>query len=181
MSLSSMANLAIQRQRNETDTTPGPRSLKEMASADGGGAADTTITAAMKTIVAYIPTEIVTIYVAVLAAAPPAPPGKPEELLAWQLWAFGIFLFTTPVAVWVLYAVKTKAGGSPLPKSPGEWPIWEMAAATICYVAWAGAMPQSPLQSLGYGQALASVVMLVVTTAVGMVAPLFQKTLPVPK
>src|SRR4051812_25859672 len=84
----------------------------------------------------YIPTEVVTLYVAVSTALQPdktqdaantAMNANPKSL--WI--AFWVFLVATPLAVWVIYASKVKAAGKPVPVNYGAWPLWEMTAALI--------------------------------------------------
>jgi hypothetical protein len=121
----------------------------------------------------YIPTEVLTLYVAVLAVV------QQESKVTPVGWlAFWIFLFLTPIIVWLVYGAKLKALQKPLPLKFGAWPVWEMFAATVAYTAWAFALPHSPFTEYGwYSSALSGVAVLVVSTLLGLLAPIFQKSL----
>lgn len=140
----------------------------------GANQPQTPLATALEAIVAYIPTEIVTTYVAVLAAINDGGRSQSGQWVAF--WAFAV---VTPVTVWIVFATKIRAAGEPLPLTPTAWPMWELAAASIAFVAWAYALPESPFSSFTwYRPALATVVILVVTFALGLVAPLFQPRAP---
>ena len=132
------------------------------------------VTSALKVIATYIPTEVLTLYVAVLAAIR-VPDQNNQDLKV----AFYSFLLITPLAVWLVYAAKVKAVGKKLPLAPKSWPLWEMFAATVAYAAWALTLAQNPfVVSSWYSPALAAVVVLIVSTFVGLLAPLFQRPIP---
>ena len=121
----------------------------------------------------YIPIEVITLYVAVLAAIHQA--GKvttPDWVVFW------LFLVATPIVVWLVYGAKLKGLQIPLPFNPKQWPIWEMVAALLAYAAWAFALPNSPFTIFPwYSSGLAGIAVLVVSTGLGLLAPLFQKPL----
>jgi len=130
------------------------------------------LTDALQVIVAYIPTEVLTLYVAVLTTLQ-SPAKEP-------LWvAFWGFLVGTPVVVWILFATKLNAAGRSKPWSPRQWPIWEMLAATVSFFVWAFALPGNPwAQSFHwYTPALAGVMALVVSALLALLAPLCQQPL----
>lgn len=142
----------------------GPAPASPAAAANG-------VNTALHVIFGYIPTEILTLYVAVLAALEqPGPVTKPEWI------PFFTFLIATPVVVWLLYAAKVKAAQKPVPASPSQWPVWEMFAATVAYSAWAFALPNSPFTSYHwYSSAIAAIIVLLASTALGLLAPFFQR------
>jgi hypothetical protein len=126
----------------------------------------------LRTVTTYIPTEVLTLYVAVVAALQPA-----GATPAWI--TFWCFLICTPVVVWVVYAIKAKTAKSPFPAAIRTWPLWEMIAGSIAYVAWAFALPGSPFASWAhYSAALAGVIVLVASTILGLLAPLFARSIP---
>jgi len=182
MSIASMSSVAFVR-RQDVDLAQvapagaAPNSLKEIELATAGTPdSQNAVTTALKVIVTYIPTEVLTLYVAVLAAIQ-----LPDRTSYRPLWvAFFCFLAATPVAVWLLYAAKVITAGKELPVAPRTWPVWEMSAATIAYVAWAFALPESPFkyEFAWYTPALAGVIVLITSTVLGLVAPLFQRTIP---
>lgn len=170
--------------------TPPSTSLPLTQVPEGQGA--TEVNTAMNVLFGYIPTEIVTLYVAFLTALQkgveqlgkgPAPPVE-ASILGTSGWiAFWAFLVATPAVVWVLFATKVKAAATPgqpmpLPLHPRAWPCWEMFAATIGFVAWAFALPTTPFEGFSwYSPALAAIGVLIASTILGLLAPLFQRPL----
>jgi hypothetical protein len=129
------------------------------------------VSSALATITAYIPTEILVTYVAVvaaMAAAGSAPPPATQGL--WL--AFWLFLVATPVVVWLEYAGKLRTAARALPRRPRDWPRWEMVAATAGYVAWAFALPGTPFTQFSwYNPGVAGVAVLITATGLGMLTP----------
>jgi hypothetical protein len=80
----------------------------------------------------------------------------------------------------VAFATKIKVAGKPIPVSPFKWPWWEITAATLAYVAWTFAMPNTPFAQYRswYSPALASFLVLVISAGLGALAPLMQRPLP---
>ena len=177
MSVSSLADVAFVRRTDvEVPNVPnaGPPDLLtrriELVNTPTPGA-QTSISTALKVIATYIPTEVLTLYVAVIAAI--RTPGQIDRGLSI---AFYSFLIITPVVVWLVYAAKCKGGGKPLPLAPRTWPMWEMFAAAVAYAAWAFALSDNPFSiSTWYSSALAGVVVLIVSTLLGLLAPIFQR------
>src|SRR6266849_5523224 len=98
MSITSMANVAYVRRRDvATAAAPAnkaPASLKQLELATAGTPdSQNSVTTALKVIVTYIPTEVLTLYVAVLAAIQ-----DPNRHSRRSLWiAFYCFLIATPI------------------------------------------------------------------------------------
>jgi hypothetical protein len=182
MSIASMTNVAYVRRADvhvphAAPSGMAPTTLNQLeAAAEGTPGSQNAMTTALKVIVTYIPTEVLTLYVAVLAAIQ-VPNGTPSRSL---YITFYCFLAGTPLIVWLVYAAKVKSGGKPLPLAPRKWPLWEMCAATVAYTAWAFALPDSPFKSFTnwYTPALAGVVVLIISALLGLLAPLFQRPLP---
>jgi hypothetical protein len=176
-----MANVAFVRRIDvATDATPlntAPRSLKQIELATAGTSdSQNSVTSALKVMVTYIPTEVLTLYVAVLAAIQ-----DPNRHSSRSLWlAFYSFLIATPIVVWLVYAAKVRAANKRLPIAPKTWPLWEMIAATIAYAAWAFGLPESPFKDFTnwYSPALAGLAVLVVSTLLGLLAPVVHRPLP---
>lgn len=179
MSISSMTNVAIVRRKDvatevvATDAAPASAKEIELATA-GTSESQAAVTTALKVIVTYIPTEVLALYVAVLAAIQ-----EPQRQSYRSLWlAFIFFLIATPSIVWLVYSAKVRATNKPLPITPKSWPLWEMFAATVAYSAWAFALPETPFKALPwYSAALAGVIALVISTLLGLVAPVVQRPL----
>lgn len=187
MSISSMVNVAYLRRADVADTPPPSHksagaAKDEKGAASGALAASNSVSSGLSAIVAYIPTEVLTLYVAVLAAIQhPTAAVQPTQLELRPLWiSFYGFLAATPLIVWLVYAAKVRAENKKLPVAPRTWPWWEMFAATVAYVAWAFALPNSPFQkySSWYSSAIAGVVVLVISTLLGLLAPLVRRPLP---
>lgn len=177
MSVISMANAALGRRSDYPPENQVPTSLKEISKAVSVGKPDNKVTTAMNVIVTYIPTEVLTLYVAILAAVYD-PKANYQQLPLGVTVAFYAFLIATPITVWVAFAVKLKNDGKPLPVSYSELPVWEMCAGAIAYTAWAFALPTNPFMKSGwYNSSVAGVAVIVVATTLGLVSPLFQRRL----
>ncbi len=129
--------------------------------------------AALKSIVDYIPIEIVTVYVAVGAALSDA--ATPSRTGQWV--AFWVFLGLTPITLWVLFAARLRAAGVSLPLDPTRWPWPEAIVAMVGYVLWAFTLPGTPFADFNwYRPGLGTAVLLVGTLVLGLGAPLFTRT-----
>lgn len=117
----------------------------------------------------YIPTEVLTLYVAFLAAF-----SDIRDVVDTMSLFIG-FLIATPIIFWLVYAAKLKSRGKNLPLSPAAWPVWEMIAATVAFAAWAFALPEPPARPAWYTAAISSLAVLVVSTLLGLLAPFFQR------
>ena len=179
MSVNSMTNAAIARREDFPPLNRVPRDHPEIAAAASGESApQSPVTAALAVIVTYVPTEILTLYVAVLAAITDSDGGDSS-----RIWVtFWIFVFATPLSVWLVFAAKVRSAQKRLPARPTEWPVWEMVAGTLAYVAWAISLPNAPfLRHLGLPATLAAVIVLVTAVALGLLAPIFQRSIKAPK
>jgi hypothetical protein len=190
MSISAMANAAAAR-RPDVGHRAAPAGAAEIAAAaatppeqappekqEASG-----VNTALNVLFGYIPTEVVTLYVAVAAALqPPTPAAGATAAVASsqaQWIAFWCFFVATPLVVWVVFASKLKAAGKPLPSTYDTWPVWEMCAALIAFFAWAFALPNTPFREFSnwYSPALASLAVLLASSVLGLLAPLFQNPL----
>lgn len=178
MSAVSMANIAIARQQDLARGVAAPRTMARQAQAAEGqpaeAAPDQPITAALKLITSYIPTEILTLYVGGIAIfLTPTPGGKPDYAGGWK--TFWVFLVLTPLMNWMVFAIKLRGAGRSLPLRPTEWPAWEMVAATIGFTFWAAALPTTPFASWErYSPQIAGYLVLVVTTFLGLISSLIH-------
>jgi hypothetical protein len=176
MSVNSMTNSALTWRTDYEDAAPIPRSAAENANATSrASTAQNPVTSALAIITTYIPTEILTLYVATLAAIQ-----TPNDSAAMeQRITFWIFLVLSPVIIWLVYAAKLRSDNKPLPLSLRQWPIWEMVAATLSYVAWAISLPGSSiLQEVGLPPGLGAVLVIATAALLGLIAPIFQRPLP---
>lgn len=175
MSVSSMANIAFARRADVAPEGEGLSSLDEVAGAKGPAPGTaTSTTSALSAIAAYIPTEVVTVYIAVLATVGVIQPSDGGAAFT-PFAVYGAFLVLTPIVVWGLYASRAVSAGKRLPRSLRSWPKWEMVAATMAFAAWGAAMPSSPLGVFPWFMpALAGVVALVLSLLIGVFSPLFS-------
>jgi hypothetical protein len=121
---------------------------------------DSKVTAAIDQLVAYVPAEVLAVYVAVVAAMRPTA-SPPSASAAWSV--FYVFLVLTPVAQWLVVVGKLRAGGT-CDHPYKTLPLWEMFAATAAYITWVFALPDSPFAVYGwYSAAIAGVAVLAVT------------------
>jgi len=165
-----MTNAAVARRTDFQPMNDVPKTRGEVARAASGAAIaeDNPINTALQTVVIYLPTEVLTLYVAVLAAT--------DTTSRWiSFWAF---LIATPAIIWMVFAAKVKSENRVLPVVPGQWPVWEMLAGTIAFVAWAFALPTTPFSTFTwYSAGLAGVAVTIASTLLGLLAPLFQRPL----
>jgi hypothetical protein len=136
--------------------------------------AGASVTTALQVISSYIPTEIVTVYVAVLAALREPSTDKVSPLPAEIFWGF---LIATPIVVWLVFAAKVRSADvkRPLPLAPGAWPVWEMFAATVAFISWAVALTPPPFKEVS--PSTGGLLVLGTSTVLGLIAPVFQRHL----
>jgi hypothetical protein len=202
VSINSLTNAATARRPDFVPLNRVPNGLSEIAAAAAGAPAanvggaqpaDGTTTpngvnTTMQVLFGYIPTEVLTLYVAIVAAIHPSPTTsggvsaiKLAAPVTYADWAvFFTFLAATPIVFWVVYAAKLKSAQKPIPVAVRTWPVWEMFAATLAYFAWAFALPDTPFRQFEnnwYSAGLAGIAVLVASTVLGLLAPLFQRPL----
>jgi hypothetical protein len=116
----------------------------------------------------WIPTETITIYVALLALLAPISKHASYES-RWVL--LGIVTAANPLVVLLLMKAKTQQG-----ESIG-FPWFEMLAASVAFVAWAFALPDTPLSSItAYQLKWNAAILLITTTAIVLVANALHKS-----
>ena len=177
MSVSSMANLAYARRDDVEPKAEGLNTSKKVAKETGQKEGTATpVSSAIASMAAYIPTEVITVYVAVLGAlgVTVATAGGATAVASTPLPVYALFIVLVPFIIWGLYARTVKAAGKPLPRSFGAWPKWEMIAGTVAFAIWAAALPSSPLSPFSwFSAAVAGVSALVISMLLGVFAPLF--------
>jgi|SRR5579864_2009230 hypothetical protein len=192
MSICALTNAAMARRRDFGPVERAPNTVTETFNASAqvpnpreGQPADTAnltnTNGAIQTLTTYIPTEVLTLYVSALAALGPITITIGKQVQQVGRWIpFWCFLVLTPLIVWVTFATKVKAANKPIPTSPRQWPLWEMSAATLAYCAWAFALPSTPFAQFQqwYSPGLAGLIVLVVSSGLGLIAPLMQRQLP---
>ncbi len=195
MSVSSMTDVAISRRTDDLGKGRPPKTAREISEATAGKPeTDSTLTAAIKAVATYIPTEVIALYLAALAAVrsgvtPSIPEAGAADDLAQrasilappsgaEVVTMVIFAFVAAAVVWLVYAGKAKTAGKRLPLRPDCWPLWEMFAATAAFLAWSFALPDSPFARFSwYNLAWATFAVLGVSTLLGLLAPIVQRPL----
>jgi hypothetical protein len=187
MSTYSLASAALARRPDFAPDADVPRTRGELAEASKGAtSSDNDLTHLMKLLTAYIPTEVVALYIAGLGVVKDLDerlqrerPGFDVLLMPLAWWNFWAFLILSPIVVWLVFAGKLLASGKPLPASPRTWPLWEMVAATLAFAAWTLALPDTPFDGFWwYSQVTAGFAALIVSGGLGAIAPFFQRPLP---
>jgi len=116
----------------------------------------------------WVPTETITVYVALLALLAPRTPHT-SFTSRWVL--FAILTATNPVVVVLLAKAKSTTG------TGWSWPVFEMVIAPIAFAAWAFALPDTPLSAFaGYGIRWNSAILTVTTVAITLVANALHKS-----
>jgi hypothetical protein len=192
-----MANVAVARRdddlgaKDEAGDVQPVNTVERVAEASGAKPnTETSATATLMSIATYIPTEVIGLYLAALAAVRSGiDPEKASASISRNAGTLnlpsngeavvaGIFTLMTPLIVWLVYAAKVRAGGGAPPTQPRLWPKWEMFAATVGFVTWSFSLPDSPYARFSwYNVAWATFAVLAVTTALGLVGPVFQRTI----
>lgn len=128
-----------------------------------------TVTQALAIVMTYIPTEILTLYVPVLAALGASPTSKQGS----EYIAFYSFLVATPLVVWLMTAARLRSQGHLDRILQFKYlPVWEMFAATTAFIAWALALPNQLFGDYT-NSAIAGLLVPASATALGLLEPVF--------
>jgi uncharacterized membrane protein len=128
MSLASMVDIKLALQKAQDSTS--------IESQDTTGIG----TNLLNQVTQWIPTETITVYVALLALLAPLAGSSPSFTSRWVL--FSIITAANPPVVILLTMAKTRRG------DPFKFPVFEMIVASIAFAAWAFALPDTPLGSI---------------------------------
>jgi hypothetical protein len=151
--------------RSAARSSPGPSPLT--GAAGDTGMKDSTLTNAANALAKYIPKEIVTLYVAGLAAGPAI-----KSLVGMgnrQVFYWAFVLITAPTYL-VVYLSFLKANRKPIPPA-AQWPWWQMVASVIAFAVWALAVPGNPYISGTLGAAATGFFALFVSTFLSLLDP----------
>jgi uncharacterized membrane protein len=111
----------------------------------------------------WIPTETITVYVALLALLAPLAGHSPSFTSRWVL--FSILTAVNPVVVILLTMAKTKYGDA------FKLPVFEMIIAPVAFAAWAFSLPDTPLGSfVGYDIKWNTAILTGTTIAIALLA-----------
>ena len=89
-------------------------------------------------LVAFIPAEPVTLFIAALAAAG----GESRSWVRWTL--LGVVVILTPLWVEIHYLQKARTR-----RARRRVPLFEMSAGLVAFVAWSTSVPESPWTDIG--------------------------------
>lgn len=112
-----MTNLAVARRADSLGESSPPKSAKARAKATGGRTeTEGPLTAALKAIATYIPTGVIGLYIAALAAVRSSVTpttvsastadkiGTVTKVSSAEVWTLVVFAIATPAIVWLVYA-----------------------------------------------------------------------------
>ncbi len=172
MSATSMANVAILRAAKERPAgARGPARAPDVDS-------DNAFTSAMKAVTTYIPTDVLTLYVAgsaIFLSTDLSQNQAPDYDKAWLIFAGGVI--ATPVVNALVFMAKLRSAGIDIPRKVRNWPIWESVAATIAFVFWAAALPATPFADFSwYDAAFAGFLLGVVSLFLGLISSIILPT-----
>ena len=125
-------------------------------------------------LVVYVPTEIITLWVAVIAVLndPKAPEGKAICHADWSThWvlAGGIAVVATLLTLGFAYRKFADTDGVDF-----KWPLFGMMAAPLAFLAWAVALPEGPMRSAcWYTEEAGGVILTIATIGIASAAYIF--------
>ncbi len=130
------------------------------------------VTGSLNLLVKYIPTEVITLYVATLSAAPALQDIFPRISTGDIYWGFTII---TPLLLFLVYVNKRATSGlSPVPPTR-EWPWWKLIAATLAFMVWALAVPGNPYVSGETAAVLAALGAVFISMLLNLLEPIFER------
>lgn len=126
----------------------------------------------LESLVKYIPTEIITLYLAAISAHGALQSIFPKLTITDS---YRLFAFATPVVFLVIWLGKRRSAGLKLSPPIKEWPIWRSIASTIAFLVWALAIPDgsAPEANSSLEGAAFAFLALVVSTGLSLCDPLF--------
>lgn len=130
------------------------------------------VTGSLNLLVKYIPTEVITLYVATLSATPALQELFPGVQTKDIYWAFTI---VTPVLLFLVYVNKRVTSGlSPAPPMR-QWPWWKLGAATVAFMVWALAVPGNPYVSGETSAVIAALGAVFISMFLNLLEPIFER------
>jgi hypothetical protein len=137
----------------------------------------------MQAVTTYIPTDVLTLYVAGIAIFLSTEDGALQEYdKAWAIFVGA--LIATPLVNILVFIAKLRSAGVAIPRAWWQWPVWESVAATIAFVFWAAALPATPFSDFSwYDAAFAGFLLGVVSLFLGLISSIIMPTptAPAPK
>lgn len=119
-------------------------------------------------IIKYIPTEVVTLYIATIATRSLP---MSQELLYWS------FVIFTPICHWLVFMGKCGEIRRRILRTLPRWPWWGMFASTAAFAVWALALPNAPYVSQGT-EAITGLGALFISTLLSLLEPIAREFSP---
>lgn len=159
----------------EEATAKGTEAGKGAASSSASGSVNSNILAQL---VKYVPTEAITIYVAVLAAMGDVKPPKGKKLYEADFsgpWVVIVIMVLATLAMTLGLGYRAQRNAQPTGKF--KVPYFDIGAACLAFGVWALALPSTPLRDIkGYDySAWNPVIILVGTATISFAAYVFNK------
>lgn len=168
MSLASLARMQAPRPASQADIAPG----RPAGPAPGGG--KPAQRDGFDSLIKYIPTETVTLFVALCSARPALAVVMGGE--SQMMWLYAVGVIATPLILWTIALGRHRSSGATEPFRLHPWPP---IAATIAFMVWALSVPgatemlssEKPVQE-AWG-AIAALGAIIVSLVLSMLEPLF--------
>jgi hypothetical protein len=127
----------------------------------------------LDSLVKYIPTESVTLYIAAVSAMSALQLTFPPITPVIVYW---FFVVLTPILFLLIYVGKRRnVELPPFPAGIKNWPWWKLAASTIAFSVWALAIPAAPYLTGNAGNVVAALLALFVSTLLSLLQPVFER------
>jgi hypothetical protein len=133
---------------------------------------DNPVNNTVNALVKYIPTEVVTLYVATVSATPALQSSISFISPGLIYWLFAVM---TPVLLILVYASKRASEGLTVLPPVKALPYWKMAAATVAFLVWALAVPGNPYIAGVGGGVVAGFGAVFVSTVMSLLEPIFER------
>jgi hypothetical protein len=144
--------------------------------AGGFSAQDNQVAITLNALVKYIPTEVVTLYVAAASTAQSLKSAISMPVIDGRLLYWG-FTVLTPILLVLMYASKRATDGLPALPKARELPWWKMTAATVAFAVWALAVPGNPYVSGDGAPIVAGFGAIIISTLLSLLEPIFERPL----
>jgi hypothetical protein len=166
-------NYLSDRHLQQTDSPRESGALRQPMSEAAQGAPDR-VSEVLTSLIGYIPTEVVTLYVAAVSAVGATATVDANTPLVAMTTVYWVFVALTPMLLLILYLSKAAAVPAPLPR-PRLWPWWKMIAAAAAFATWALAVPGNPYTTNPTFAALAGFAAMGVSFLLTALTPLVER------
>ncbi len=158
---------------NEEVNRAVPAEINESAVAESAKPEKSKSAAAIEALTRYIPTEIITLYIAAASAMAALKTTFPSVTEANTYW---FFVFATPVVFLIVFAGERRSQKLSALPMPHKWPWWKLVSSTIAFAVWALAVPTTPYLTGVEGGAIAGFLATFVSVGLSLLSPVFEST-----